>query len=348
MYKIRKQIQLSCAHHDSGMRRARCPSSVRLVQCSAVQLRSGCHRPAPLLFWLMTGTRHISSGATRMFQAPTHHSHAVRPSFICHSPTKAGGSCSQKNALESPYLTEEAGGASPTVVATAPADARPQNMPEENTTETMSASVADASAQPQQSPPPLQESLTRRLLASWQQGVVASIGAVMGIGFLLFFLYTPVKEDTVHHTAVVASEALADARLKGKAVQLSKDVVLEVLRNPKSIDAAVDVVVELLAREETKIAVSSLLQSLFEDHYTQEVTKKFVLRVVQDPWIQDQLQMITEEQVRKLLNNAAIRKELSKFLLKSAVDSLEKPQLHYEVAKAMRHSFMSLVNFWWT
>lgn len=192
------------------------------------------------------------------------------------------------------------------------------------------------------------ESALRRLFTSWQQGVVASIGAVMGIGFLLYFLYTPVKEDTVHHTAVVASEALADARLKSQAVQLSKDVVLEVLRDPKSLDAAVNVVVELLAREETKIAVSSLLQSLFEDHYTQEVTKKFVLQVVQDPWIQDQLQGITEEQVRKLLRNPEIKADLSNFLLKSAVDSLEKPQFHYEVARAVRQSVASVFNFWWS
>ncbi|KPI88234.1 hypothetical protein ABL78_2658 [Leptomonas seymouri] len=192
------------------------------------------------------------------------------------------------------------------------------------------------------------ESALRRLVTSWQQGVVASIGAVMGIGFLLYFLYTPVKEDTVHHTAVVASEALADARLKGQAVQLSKDVLLEVLRDPRSLDAVADVTAQLLAREETKIAVSSLLQSLFEDHYTQEVTKKFVLQVVQDPWIQDQLQGITEEQVRKLLRNPEIKRKLSDFLLKSAVDSLEKPQFHFVVARAIRQSVASVFNFWWT
>jgi hypothetical protein len=202
------------------------------------------------------------------------------------------------------------------------------------------AATADAAIRP--------DSALRRLFASWQQGVVASIGAVMGIGFLLYFLYTPVKEDTVHHTAVVASAALADARLKGQAVQLSKDVVLEVLRDPKSLDAAVDVVVALLAREETKIAVSSLLQSLFEDHYTQEVTKKFVLQVVQDPWIQDQLHGITEEQVRKLLRSPEVKTSLSNFLLESAVETMEKPQLHYEVARAVRHSAASVFNFWWS
>ncbi|AYU82752.1 conserved hypothetical protein [Leishmania infantum JPCM5] len=329
------------------MRGSRRLPSLRLVECTAVQSSSVSRPLAPPPSALITASRRFCIGATRMFYALPHRPHAVSPSSASHPPAKTGDeACSEKGALESPPPSAEARAASATVAAAAPAESMPSNTAGKSTAETTSASAASAAAQPQSLP--IQDSLTRRLFASWQQGVVASIGAVMGIGFLLFFLYTPVKEDTVHHTAVVASEALADARLKGQAVQLSKDVVLEVLRNPKSLDATVDVVVELLAREETKIAVSSLLQSLFEDHYTQEVTKKFVLRVVQDPWIQDQLQMITEEQVRKLLNNAAIKTELSKFLLKSAVDSLEKPQLHYEVAKAMRHSVASLVNFWWT
>lgn len=197
------------------------------------------------------------------------------------------------------------------------------------------------------SPAPPEENRLRRLFTSWQQGVVASIGAVMGIGFLLFFLYTPVKEDTVHHTAVVASEALGDLRLKNQAIQLSKDVVLEVLRDPKSLDAVVEVVVQLLAREETKIAISSLLQSLFEDHYTQEVTKKFVLMVVQDPWIQEQLQAITKEQVHRLLTDPDVKVALSNYLVDSATESLQAPQLHYETARAVRHSVASLVNPWW-
>lgn len=71
----------------------------------------------------------------------------------------------------------------------------------------------------------MHESPLRRLFTSWQQGVVASIGACMGIGVLIFLFYNPVKEDTVHHTAIVASEALADIRLRGEATQLSKEVV---------------------------------------------------------------------------------------------------------------------------
>lgn len=182
----------------------------------------------------------------------------------------------------------------------------------------------------------------RRLLASWQQGVVASIGAVMGIGFLVFLLYTPVKEDTIHHTAVVASEALADVRLRGRAVELSKDVVDSVLRNPNSLQLVVGVLVDLLAREETKIAVSSLLQSLFEDHYTQEVTKKFVLMIVRDPWITEQIQGIVKDQVLLLLANKEVQSALTQFLTSSAENSLDNPDLHFKAATAVRQSLSAL------
>lgn len=192
-----------------------------------------------------------------------------------------------------------------------------------------------------------QKAVLVRLFTSWQQGVVASIGAVMGIGFLVYFLYAPVKEDTVHHTAVVASEALSDMRLKTQAIQLSKDVVEEVLNDPKSLRLVVNLVVQLLAQDDTRIAVSSLLQSLFEDHYTQEVTKKFVLMIVRDPWIQDQIQVIVKEQVLRLLQDSEIKQALSQFLLNSATESLKKPELHYEAARAVRHSVASLFNPWW-
>ncbi|KAG5494134.1 hypothetical protein JKF63_01969 [Porcisia hertigi] len=334
------------------MRRFHSVTALRLGQCGGVP-----HCPARQPCSTAIGARRFCTRATRVLFAFSGRSRAGSPPSTFPPPAKASAVRSEEISSETPpplpplpdtraaFSTQEA--PISTEVASPGAAAEPTTGGAEHL-------MTDAFAQPRSPPlppppsPPRQDSLLRRLLASWQQGVVASIGAVMGIGFLVYFLYTPVKEDTVHHTAVVASEALADSRLREQAVQLTKDVLLEVLRNPKSLDATVDVVVTLLGREETKIAVSSLLQSLFEDHYTQEVTKKFVLRVVQDPWIQDQLQMITEEQVRKLLNNAAIKTELSKFLLKSAMESLEKPQLHYEAAKAVRHSVASLANFWWS
>ncbi|EPY27673.1 hypothetical protein STCU_05633 [Strigomonas culicis] len=159
---------------------------------------------------------------------------------------------------------------------------------------------------------------------------------MMGMGFLFFLFYNPVKEDTVHHTAVVASEALNDLRLRNQAVQLSKDVVDNVLKDPKSLTLVCELVVQLLAKDDTKIAVSSLLQSLFEDHYTQEVTKKFVLTIVRDPWIQDQLHIIFKDQVTLLLQNEEIQQALTNLLISSASDGLEDPQLHFRAARAIR------------
>ncbi|KAK7197089.1 hypothetical protein NESM_000653900 [Novymonas esmeraldas] len=330
------------------MRRICCATSVRHVQRCAV-LHGGVDvgslsNRSPLL----ASARCVLCATTRPANAPTRTTRAgsVAPSASA-APVDAdattvtdAGAPSQSTRRPLPASSHGSAATSTPAAAAPPARDGPVSQPAGTASQ-------DPQAVPSPPPPPLPESVWRSLFASWQQGVVASIGAVMGIGFLVYFLYTPVKEDTVHHTAVVASEALADVRLRGHAVQLSKEVVLDVLRDPKSLDATADVVVGLLAREETKIAVSSLLQSLFEDHYTQEVTKKFVLQVVQDPWIQDQLQGITEEQVRKLLNNDSIKKELSRFLLESAVDGLEKPQLHYQVATAMRRSVASFFNFWW-
>lgn len=207
------------------------------------------------------------------------------------------------------------------------------------------AGVKTTPSPPPPSPPRPQGGI-QLLFASWQQGVVASIGAVMGIGFIVYLLYTPVKEDTVHHTAVVASEALGDIRLRGKALQLSKDIVLSVLQDEQSLKLVVELVRKLLAQEDTKVAISSLLQSLFEDHYTQEVTKKFVLMIVRDPWIMDQLQVIVKEQVLRLLADEGVKKALSKFLTESASKSLGEPELQYETARAVRRSLVSVVNPW--
>ncbi|CAD2214792.1 hypothetical protein AGDE_05844 [Angomonas deanei] len=176
----------------------------------------------------------------------------------------------------------------------------------------------------------------RKMFASWQQGVVASLGAVMGIGFLMLLFYDPVKEDTVHHTAVVASEALNDVRLRSQAIQLSKDVVSNVLVDPKSLDLVVALVAQLLAQEQTKIAVSSLLQSLFEDHYTQEITKKFVLGIVRDPWIQEQIHLIVKDQMTLLLQDEDIKRKLTALLVESASTGLEDPTLHFTASRAIR------------
>ncbi|EKF33651.1 hypothetical protein MOQ_002475 [Trypanosoma cruzi marinkellei] len=191
-----------------------------------------------------------------------------------------------------------------------------------------------------------EESFGKRLFTSWQQGVVASIGAVMGIGAIGFFLYAPVKEDTVHHTAVVASEALGDLRLREQAIQLSKEVVENVLTDPKSLDLVVRLVVQVLRQDDTRIAVSSFLRSLFEDHYTQEVTKKFVLMTILDPWIQEQLRSIAKDLAKDLLNDPEVKRALVNLLTDSANTSLRDEELRYGAARAMRSVAKRTINPW--
>lgn len=191
-----------------------------------------------------------------------------------------------------------------------------------------------------------EESFGKRLFTSWQQGVVASIGAVMGIGALSYFFYAPVKEDTVHHTAVVASEALGDLRLREQAIELSKVVVESVLKDQKSLDLVARLVVQLLRHEDTIIAVSSFLRSLFEDHYTQEMTKKFVLMTVLDPWIQEQLRHIAKELAKDLLKDPDVKKALVDFLRDSAVTALQNDEVHNDAACALKSVARRVLNPW--
>ncbi|CBH10342.1 hypothetical protein, conserved [Trypanosoma brucei gambiense DAL972] len=180
------------------------------------------------------------------------------------------------------------------------------------------------------------EGFWRCLFSSWQQGLVASIGAVTGIGAVGFFLYVSMKDDTVHHTAAVASEALGDARLRERATNLSKEVVESVLKDQKSVELVVGLVVRVLQEDDSMIAVSSFLRSLFEDHYTQEVTKKFVLMTLLDPWIQEQVRLIAKDLVKGLLRDPEVKKALVEFLSDSAATSLHDERLHYNMAHAVR------------
>ncbi|CCW67166.1 unnamed protein product [Phytomonas sp. Hart1] len=185
---------------------------------------------------------------------------------------------------------------------------------------------------------------TQRLFVSWQQGLVASLGAVMGVGFVIFLLYNPVKEDTVHHTAVVASEALCDIRLRARAMELSKDVVDNVLNDPKTLELVVAIAVKLLAQEDIKIAISSLLQSLFEDHYTQEITKKFVLKILRDPWIMEQIHVIAKEQTLQIIETKEVKDALIKLITESSGKMLDNIEVQHVAARAIRKSFIQAIN----
>jgi hypothetical protein len=186
----------------------------------------------------------------------------------------------------------------------------------------------------------------RSLFSSWQRGLVTSIGALTGIGAMIFFMWTPFREDSVRQTAAVASEALGDYKVREQAVQLSKEVVENVLRDAKSVDLVVHVVVKLLEQEDTKRAVTGFIQGIFEDRYTHEVTKKFVLSIVTDPWIRGKLDEIAKDLVLDLLRNPSVKEALTNYLLASASDALRQPELHVQTAEAVRGTLYATINPW--
>lgn len=148
----------------------------------------------------------------------------------------------------------------------------------------------------------------------------------------------------MHQTAVVASEALADVKIKLQAVALSKEVVEQVLRDPKSVELLVVVVRQLLQKEDTRIAVSSFLKSIFEDHYTKEVTKKFVIDILDSKEVRDHLDIVLYDLVVMLLKNPKVKDALVLYLLDSASGALRDQSFHYQAGGALRSSLYFAVN----
>eukprot|EP00796_Vickermania_ingenoplastis_P004412 gene4412-3211_t len=181
-----------------------------------------------------------------------------------------------------------------------------------------------------------------RLFSFLQQGLVAGFGAVMSIAVIFYLFSTPMKEDTVHHTAAMASDALQDANLRKRATEFTKLIVQDVLNDPHSLHLVAKLVTQLLAREDVKTAVSSLLQALSEDRYTQEMTKKFILALLQDPWVSDQLDILTAKQAHRLLQNEEVKSAFAKYIAEAASETLQKPDIHDYSASAIRSTLLQV------
>lgn len=174
------------------------------------------------------------------------------------------------------------------------------------------------------------------LFSSWQNGLVAAFGgccAVAGIGFLL---WKPFKQDSVHQTAAVASEALGDVMVRDQAVTLSKEVVESVLKDPKSVELLVKVVTSLLQKKDTQKAVTSFIQSIFADEYTLAISRKFVVDIIDSSFVREQLELIAFDLTAELLKNPKIRVMLAELLLESTSDALKDRKLHATTGEAMR------------
>ena len=216
---------------------------------------------------------------------------------------------------------------------------------------TMDATLSTTAKSTESTPPPPKEeeqhqsnrttnrsgsNWAKHLFSSWQKGVVTAVGALMGVGALIYILWSPVKADTVNQTADIASQALEDQRLKQTAVQLTKDIVEEILTDKRSVKLLADVLTDLLKEDSSREAVTSFIKNIFEDHYTQEISKKFVLKIVGDPWVLDQLHHIFYGLIVDLLKDPSTKDVLQEVLVAAAVDSLKDKELLSQTGRAVR------------
>ena len=183
--------------------------------------------------------------------------------------------------------------------------------------------------------------------SSWQRGLFASLGACMGIGLLIYVFWTPIKNDVGAQTAIVATDALNDIKLKEQALVVSKEVVRKLLTDDSSAELVAKLVVKLLADDETRIAVSMFLKSIFEDYYTQEISKKFVLHLVADEWVRGQLLEISKGLVHDLLKNPEVKQSLVNFLVDSTETALADRGLRKNTGKAIRSTVWHTLMPWW-
>ena len=117
---------------------------------------------------------------------------------------------------------------------------------------------------------------------------------------------------------------------------LSKEVVENVLKDPKSVELVVQVVASLLQKEDTRVAVTSFIRSVFEDHYTKEISRKFVVEIIDSKLVREQLEVVAYDLVIDLLKNEKVREALSDFLLDATSDALKDKKLHASTGSAMR------------
>lgn len=184
------------------------------------------------------------------------------------------------------------------------------------------------------------------IFSNWQRGLVTSIGACMGVAAVAVLLWVPFKTDAPSRTADMASEALNDVKLKEQATVLSKQVVENVLQDQESVELLVSVIKRLLAEQESRLAVTLFIQSIFEDRHTQEISKKFVIELVKDPWVRHELQKVAFGLVLDLLDDDRTKDVMAEFLLSSTTEALKDAKLHQETGKAFRSATYFAINPW--
>ena len=182
------------------------------------------------------------------------------------------------------------------------------------------------------------------MVRTWQVGLFGGLGLVTAIGAILYLFWAPVRSDVTSKTTNIASDVLSDAAVKEKALEVTKAVVEGVLKDDASVDLLVDIIGRLLQQPSSVQVVALYLKSLFEDRYTQEISKHFVLTVVQDPWVYDQLGDVAVSLALDLLKNETTREAMKSFLVTSAVASLKDESLQATAGSAIRGAALTAVN----
>jgi len=166
----------------------------------------------------------------------------------------------------------------------------------------------------------------------------------MGVGSVLYLFWTPLQSDTVQKSSDVASKVLSDANVKTQAFLVSKQVVVGVLQDEVSVQLLVDVIARLLAQDSSRQAVSIFLKGLFDDEYTREISKHFVLQLVGDEWVHDQLLDILKTLVLDLLKDESTRRAMEQFLLDTSTTTLRDDEIRVIAGQAIRGAALSAVN----
>jgi hypothetical protein len=192
---------------------------------------------------------------------------------------------------------------------------------------------------------------TRRVwrnIESWQRGILTGVGVVMGVGGVLYLLWDTFSSDATQQTKAVASDVLKDKDVRDRAFRATKELVQSVLRDGDAVELLVDVVQRLLAQERSRQSVSIFLQSIFEDHYTQEVTKQFVLTIVQDKWVREQLLVVARDLTLDLLQDPTAKEATTKFLVQTSMEALDSEMVQKSGGRAISGAVAGAITpRWW-
>ncbi|KAF0974028.1 hypothetical protein FDP41_006959 [Naegleria fowleri] len=120
-----------------------------------------------------------------------------------------------------------------------------------------------------------------------------------------------IKNFFSQHGADVASKSLESKNLKMSAEQLSKDVVQQVLSDPKTVEQAVNFLSQLFARKDTQDLLVALLLQVLKDPTTQTYVSKFVKEIVAMYLLHDEQTMqVTADFVYRILQKPETKDQL--------------------------------------